>query len=130
MEDITMNFKKGSPESAGIPSGCLLHFLDRLQKKQVPMLSIRLFFSDFDAKKSHSLMLISSQRRKVNSSCESIVSISTICGVLSPVYVKRAFNRVLRISVSKNRNNWNGSERSSMFSWWIRLKITKIRRSA
>ena len=32
-----MNFKKGSPESAGIPSGCLLHFLDRLQKKQVPM---------------------------------------------------------------------------------------------
>lgn len=28
-----MNFKKGSPESAGIPSGCLLHFLDRLQKK-------------------------------------------------------------------------------------------------
>lgn len=29
-----MNFKKGSPESEeGIPSGCLLHFLDRLQKK-------------------------------------------------------------------------------------------------
>lgn len=27
-----MNFKKGSPESAGIPSGCLLHFLDRYKK--------------------------------------------------------------------------------------------------
>ena len=41
-----MNFKKGSPESAGIPSGCLLHFLDRLQKKQVPMHSFLLMRHD------------------------------------------------------------------------------------
>ena len=41
-----MNFKKGSPESAGIPSGCLLHFLDRLQKKQVPMHSFLLLRHD------------------------------------------------------------------------------------
>ena len=41
-----MNFKKGSPESAGIPSGCVLHFLDRLQKKQVPMHSFLLMRHD------------------------------------------------------------------------------------
>ena len=40
------DFKKDSPESVGIPSRCLLKFLERLQKKQIPMHSFLLMRHD------------------------------------------------------------------------------------
>ena len=41
-----LNFEKATPEETGIPSGCIVRFIDRLQRRQVPMHSLLLMRHD------------------------------------------------------------------------------------
>lgn len=41
-----LTFEKSSPEETGIPSECIIRFIDRLQKRQIPMHSLLLMHRD------------------------------------------------------------------------------------
>lgn len=41
-----LTFEKEAPESSGIPSSCIIHFIERLKKRQIPMHSLLLMRHD------------------------------------------------------------------------------------
>lgn len=41
-----LTFQSGSPESVGIPSGCIIHFIERLEHHKIPMHSLLLMRKD------------------------------------------------------------------------------------
>ncbi len=41
-----LTFEKATPEETGIPSNCIIQFIERLQKRQIPMHSLLLMHHD------------------------------------------------------------------------------------